>query len=649
MGTGHINRELCDALVQLFHIANMQDSEGTLEEAMTSVRESCSAGDLSLGRLRTVALEANVDADRWRRRETELHALLRVAQGLLASSTLSESLDVIVGTTRSLLSADVAHINLHSGEKNDYHSVRAIQGEMTEAFRRQRTPAGAGLTGLVTETKSPYTSTDYLTDPRMRHSATGDASVRADGLRTLVGVPVLHRDDVIAVLIVSYRVRTVVSDEQLGLLVSLATLAGLTLEDAQLRDSQQAIARRIQDDSTLLKARNASLEWAASTCEDLMDLVLRDCGIDEFILAVADAFGCVAVISDSEGSSIARAPESSDLALQRDVLDAVGSGVEQVHRDGESLWLCGVPSQGAAPDVLCVRRKSLDEIEQRTLSRAGQLVGQVFRRYSNEPTPGEMDESTVVGLLDGRVPDDFTAGLARSLGFAVSQPFVVAVVFGDIAVARRMHHFGVRFARERHGAAGSNDGRLVLIIPGEDPDTVAGSVADHLSSSLGSPVTVGASVSKESTGIAPAASEALRCARCLRRMGHTGGSATVRSLGQVGLLLGSESNETLTHFIEESIGPLIEYDRKRQSDLVGTLHAYLAHNGSLKTAAAELHVHPNTVLQRLQKISALLGNEDWRNRSENRLDLQLALRLHKISLPGKRAAQPLENEVPPKA
>lgn len=643
MGIGHINRVLCDALVLLFHVANIQDSEGTLDEAMTSVRESCSAGDLTLERLRTVALEANVDADRRRRQESELHALLRVAHGLLASSTLSESLDVIVGTTRSLLSADVAHINVHSGEENDYHSVRAIQGEMTEAFRRQRTPPGAGLTGLVTETKSPYASTDYLTDPRMRHSTTGDASVRADGLRSLVGVPVLHRDDVIAVLIVSYRVRTVVSDEQLGLLVSLATLAGLALEDARVRDSQSAIARTIQDDSTLLKARSASLEWAATTYECLMELVLRHCGIDEFIRSVADAFGSGAVISNSEGSSIAHAPASSDRAIPRDVFDTVGSGVEQVHSDGESLWLCRVPSPGAALGVICVRRESLDEIEQRTLSRAGLLAGQVLRRYSNEPTHGEVDQGTVAGLLDGRVSDDFMAELARSLGFGVSQPIIVAVAFGDTAAARRMHDFGIGFARKHHGAAGSDDGRLVLLIPGEDPDRVAASVADHLLSSLGSPVSVGASVSAEPTGIAPAASEALRCARCLRRMGHTGGSATVHSLGQVGLLLGSESEETLTGFIEESIGPLIAYDMERQSDLIGTLHSYLAHNSSLKTAAAELHVHPNTVLQRLKKISSLLDNEDWRKRPEQRLDLQLALRLHNISLPERRAPQSLEN------
>src|SRR5680860_131908 len=51
MGSGHINRERSDALAQLFHVANMQDSEGPLDEAMTSVRESCSAGDLTLERL----------------------------------------------------------------------------------------------------------------------------------------------------------------------------------------------------------------------------------------------------------------------------------------------------------------------------------------------------------------------------------------------------------------------------------------------------------------------------------------------------------------------------------------------------------------------------------------------------------------------
>lgn len=44
-----------------------------------------------------------------------------------------------------------------------------------------------------------------------------------------------------------------------------------------------------------------------------------------------------------------------------------------------------------------------------------------------------------------------------------------------------------------------------------------------------------------------------------------------------------------------------------------------------------LHVHVNTVVQRLERIGRLLG-PDWQS-PDRALELQLALRLHQVSVP----------------
>jgi hypothetical protein len=638
MGRGHIDGELCSGLVHLFEVANGQESASALDAAVASLADSCSASESVLQRLRTAALETHVDADRRRRHETELRALLRVAQQLLASASLSDSMDSLVSATRQLLSADVAHINLHADDGR-YDSARAIQGEMTEAFRRQKTPPGAGLTGLVTETKSPYIAIDYLSDPRIRHSPTGDASVRSDGLRTLVGVPVMHRDDVIAVLIVSYRATTAISDEQLGLLVSLATLAGLTMEQASRRDHEKEVFRKIHDDSTLLKAENAQLAWAAACYADLMELVLLGRGIEDLVAAVSNAFHCAAGVLDADGVLIASAQDANGaaLSLPDGIVGHLGSDAYEDARilnisdEKNPMWLCPVRYREEVLGATFVCRETLDDVEQMTLARIGQLVAQSLRDSKYGTGSGELDRQTIASLLDGRSQDDYTADLSHALGSSAKKTLITLVAIGDPTQQLRMHHFGVRIARESSGVAGSQDGRLVIIIPGTDASSAAETVASRLTSSLGSPVWVGAARSDSPRGLSLAAAEALRCARCLQRMGRGGGSATVQTLGQIGLLLGSESEDTVGEFIHTSIGPLLEYDNARRSELVRTLEAYLSHNSSLKAAASELHVHPNTVLQRVQKISVLLGEDDWRSRSEKRLDLQLALRLHGLS------------------
>jgi hypothetical protein len=637
MGDGHIDGDLSDAIAHLFRVANGQGSAEAIDAAMNSLAECCSASEFAVERLRSAALEAQIDADRRRRRESALRDLIRVAHRLLESPSLAEAMDAIVSATRLLLSADVAHINLHA-EGGDNNSIRAIEGEMTEAFRRQQTPPGAGLTGLVTETKSPYVSTDYLSDPRIRHSASGDASVRSDGLRTLVGVPIMHRDEVIAVLIVSYRATTSISDEQLGLLVSLATLAGLTFEDKRRRDRQDEISRSLQDGNALLRTKVAQLTWSAATYERLIELVLLRCGIDEFMATVSDAFGGEAGLLDATGKALAPlippgapAPDFFKELTDRLKGAAMEPVVFQLAHDEDPLWVCSVASHDELLGAIFTRRRAMDQIEQQTFARAARLAGDVLREFEYGALPGELDEGMVASLLDGRRQGDHTLDLSRSMGSATAADLIVLVAIGDASLQVRMHHCGVQIARDHQGVAGSQGGCVVLILPGTDARSMVARMQLRLATSLGSPVWAGAALSADPRDLSLAAAEALRCARALQRMTRSGGAATVETLGQIGLLLGSDSEETVVDFIRMSIGPLLEYDGERRSELISTLEAYLSHNSSLKASASELHVHPNTVLQRLQKISTLLNDDDWRSRSEKRLELQLALRLHGLS------------------
>jgi DNA-binding PucR family transcriptional regulator len=64
---------------------------------------------------------------------------------------------------------------------------------------------------------------------------------------------------------------------------------------------------------------------------------------------------------------------------------------------------------------------------------------------------------------------------------------------------------------------------------------------------------------------------------------------------------------------------------------VGTLAAYFAAGGSPRHAAGTLHVHVNTVSQRLERIAALLG-ESWQH-PDHALELQIALRLRALQAP----------------
>jgi DNA-binding PucR family transcriptional regulator len=122
--------------------------------------------------------------------------------------------------------------------------------------------------------------------------------------------------------------------------------------------------------------------------------------------------------------------------------------------------------------------------------------------------------------------------------------------------------------------------------------------------------------------------EARRCLDTLVRLGRRGEVSDPAGLGVARLLLGDNEPEHVTAFVEATVGPVREWDERRGTGLVETLEAWFASGGRLKETAGVLHVHPNTVTQRLERVTELLG-QGWRDPGRA-LDLQLALRLARL-------------------
>ena len=72
------------------------------------------------------------------------------------------------------------------------------------------------------------------------------------------------------------------------------------------------------------------------------------------------------------------------------------------------------------------------------------------------------------------------------------------------------------------------------------------------------------------------------------------------------MLLGIEDKEILKEYYEKTIQPLVEYDKKNQSDLADVLWTYLKHDGSVKETADELYVHRNTINYKLNRAAEIL-------------------------------------------
>ncbi|MFC4337695.1 PucR family transcriptional regulator [Salininema proteolyticum] len=91
------------------------------------------------------------------------------------------------------------------------------------------------------------------------------------------------------------------------------------------------------------------------------------------------------------------------------------------------------------------------------------------------------------------------------------------------------------------------------------------------------------------------------------------------------LLLSALPDDLKREYTERTLGPLVDYDQKHQSDLVATLETFLGNGGSWSQAAGKLHLHVNTLRYRIERVEQLTGR-DLSNLGD-RVDLFLALRL----------------------
>ena len=122
--------------------------------------------------------------------------------------------------------------------------------------------------------------------------------------------------------------------------------------------------------------------------------------------------------------------------------------------------------------------------------------------------------------------------------------------------------------------------------------------------------------------------EATTCLDTLLRLGRRGEVSDPAGLGFARLLLGDHGEAELDAFVRRTLGPVLDYDAERDTRLVETLEAWLDAGGGLREAADALHVHANTVTQRLDRVGRLLGPE-WRD-PQRRLDVQLALQMVRL-------------------
>ncbi|WP_216217163.1 helix-turn-helix domain-containing protein [Amycolatopsis aidingensis] len=563
------------------------------------------------------------------RREAELTALFDTASDLALLRDTDAVLRSIVHRARSLLLTDTAYLTLNDPEAGQTY-MRVTEGSTSALFQRLTLNLGEGLGGLVAQTALPYATANYGTDRRFEHTPAIDAGVADEGLVAILGVPLLLGSTVIGVLYAANRSAREFSAAEVSLLTSLANHAAIALDTARLLEESRTALAELNAANEVIRAHSDAMARAQDAHDRLSDLVLRGGDTAQVAAALGSVLGARGiVVHDAAGSELAVAGHGPR-ELPAGLVERSRTAGRAIQDGG--TWVCAIL---AGPELLgsitLTADTELTEADRRLFERASVVTALLLLlRRSVAETEDRLRGELITDLLTApeRDPDGLLER-GRRLGIDLRDPHLVAVAHaGD--VSRRRLTAAVPWLPPAR-MVGAHADTVVLLAQGEDPAVLGERLAGELSTAVGRPVTVGAAgPAAGPAGLVDAHAEARRCLHALLALGRGGTGTAMSGLGFVGALLGDRAD--IHGYVRATLGPVLDYDRRRGTELMRTLNTYFACGGSLTRAKDELHVHVNTVAQRLERIAGLLGT-DWQE-PERALEIQLALRLHAVSGPG---------------
>jgi len=380
-------------------------------------------------------------------------------------------------------------------------------------------------------------------------------------------------------------------------LAALDAITEAVESGAGLPEVVRAAAKTLDASLAVTDPWGATLALAARSPADERLLLSQGRGVSSIPLRVADTV---------VGTLQMRAKSEPSPSMRRLLATMIASEVERV-RAPERV------SESAAADFLrAVLARELTD-RQELLARAQELSLDV-----------EGGASMIVARAHPQAPtDDGWRGRVR----AVAERGARAVVSRSIAALS-----------ERDGFVGAE---VLVLVPGGEETTAARAaegVQREMEAGLaGYTFSIGRSrMAADPVDLPRAASEALLAANVAQ--GSADGAALAfEQTGAYRLLLSamSENPTELQRFYAETVEPLVAYDEQYETDLVGTLEAFLEADGNVAGTAQRLFTHRHTIYYRLERIRELSGHDVSSSDGREKLSLGLkAMRVLGISSAG---------------
>ncbi|TNM38357.1 GAF domain-containing protein [Nocardioides albidus] len=537
-----------------------------------------------------------------RERSSELYL-----RRLLAANDATQALQIATDHVAREIGCPVSWAGLVEG---DYLVMGAHHGvESTEMAAAWRLKVGEGIGGRVALERRPQMSRDYRHDSR--RVPLMKRLIDNEGILATLIVPILVADVTLGVLYAAHRQPYPWTDAEQVALEQIAHDLGVRLRQLDVDGRRQRLADEAEGRAEQAVRRlTTSARLANSFAQQTDPGVLLD--------VLARELGARVELREADGTLVRAGGESWP----------EGSPVSSPERTHFELPDCdGLTLDIVRPDRVDERDQSFEELSV-ALYRL-----QLLRASERERTTQRLRGDLFDDLLDGRIsdPDSFRT---RMVMIGVSPKPGARVLVAGLRHHPRDLAYSDSFERLLRsvirGVVSVRRGdRLAAILPGGAPDDASlRAQLDDVRARAEGRWIVGLGRSCADLMDYSTSYDEARAACELALRGDVPGTVvTAHELGILGMA--SLPAAHLRTTVRDVLGRLLELDTERGTDLVPTLRAYLSHDRHLPDTAAALHVHYNTVRNRIARIEAVL-DVDMRD-VDDRFRLETAVRMQALS------------------
>lgn len=530
-------------------------------------------------------------------------------------STVSSSLEldrVLAAVVRLLSDASAVHACFvylleDGGSRLVLRAASEPYGHLVGEVVLER---GEGLAWSAVERREPaFIREGAQSDPRFKYVP----EIDEDRFQSLVSVPMPGRDGVpIGTITLHTEAPREFSESDVEFLASSGALVAGAVENARVYADAR---RRVSELEHLAELSEAAAR--ASALEDLLPAVA------ERTRALLEAAACHVYLAAPGGEAL-QLRASSPPQAAADVRPAI-----PISEVGPELARSGRDATVAVPLVV-------NEILLGVLIAQGSEAVDLARAAANQIGVAIKKIEVIEELLEKNLIRDFFESLssrhttaaaaprAQRLGCDLDREHIVLIAgSGDERLERRLKALVPGAVVDRHA-----DAVRALLPLGSGGATRRLAELRRLHEALGDGPPIGLSSPCAGAAAYPGAFEEARYALVGATVLHGEPAvATYEELGVYQYLLRMAIDPDMRDSQRDALARLAAYDSEHGTALLETLEHYLLRRGNISATSVGLYIHPNTLRQRLRRISELTGidlaRDDW-------LVLELALKLLKL-------------------